>query len=179
LAANLEHLAELIRAKNDADLAIARMLGRPALSGNIGEFVAARVFGIDLMAAGNHAGYDGMFRDPPLAGNTVNIKTYSRNEWILDIGRHPCDYYLVLSGPTGQARVRPWVIDSVYLFDSEDLLPKLRARGIKISVATSVRKEFWEPARIFPARRGAPLQLTKTQITALELFAVAGLLERG
>lgn len=56
------------------------------------------MFGIDLMASRSHAGYDGVFCAPPLAGRTVNIKTYSRNEWILDIGKHPCDYYLVLTG---------------------------------------------------------------------------------
>ena len=99
MTGELEHLAELIRAKNEADLSIARLLGRQALSGNIGEFVAARVFGIDLMPSGSHAGYDGVFCAPPPAGQTVNIKTYSRNEWILDIGKHPCDYYLVLTGP--------------------------------------------------------------------------------
>jgi integrase len=39
LTEGLEQLAELVRAKNEADLSIARLLGRPALSGNIGEFV--------------------------------------------------------------------------------------------------------------------------------------------
>ena len=65
MTGELEHLAELIRAKNEADLSIARLLRRPALSGNIGEFVAARVFGIDLMPSGSHAGYDGVFCAPP------------------------------------------------------------------------------------------------------------------
>ena len=60
MTGELEQLAELVRAKNEADLSIARLLGRPALSGNIGEFVAARVFGIDLMQSGSHAGYDGV-----------------------------------------------------------------------------------------------------------------------
>lgn len=62
MTGELEQLAELVRAKNEADLSIARLLGRPALSGNIGEFVAARVFGIDLMQSGSHAGYDGVLR---------------------------------------------------------------------------------------------------------------------
>ena len=171
MAEELEHLAELIRAKNEADLSIARLLGRPALSGNIGEFVAARVFGIDLMASGSQAGYDGVFCAPPLAGRTVNIKTYSRNEWILDIGKHPCDYYLVLTGPSGQARVRPWVIESVHLFDSRRLIPQLQQLGVKIGVATSVRKQYWETSRIFPAWHGSPLGLADDQIAALGLFS--------
>ena len=41
---DLERLADLIRARNDADLAVARLIGRPAGPGNIGEFVAAKVF---------------------------------------------------------------------------------------------------------------------------------------
>ena len=50
----LQHLAELIQAKNEADLAIARLPGQEqALSGNIGEFVAARVSGIDLLTSGS------------------------------------------------------------------------------------------------------------------------------
>ena len=173
MTGELEQLAELVRAKNEADLSIARLLGRPALSGNIGEFVAARVFGVDLMPSGSHAGYDGVFSAPPLAGQTVNIKTYSRNEWILDIGKHPCDYYLVLTGPPGQTRVRPWVIESVYLFDSRRLIPQLQHLGIKIGVATSVRKQYWETSRIFPARQGSPLDLTDDQVAALRLFSAS------
>jgi hypothetical protein len=173
LTGELEHLAELIRVKNEADLAIARLLGRPTLSGNIGEFVAARVFGIDLMPSGSHAGYDGFFSAPPLAGRTVNVKTYSRNEWTLDIGKHPCDYYLVLTGPPEQARVRPWIIESVYLFDSCRLISQLQQLGIKIGEATSVRKQYWEASRIFPARQGSPLDLTDDQIAALGLFSAS------
>jgi len=168
---DLERLAELIRVKNEADLAIARVLGRPALPGNIGEFVAARIFRVDLMAGGANPGYDGVFHDPPLAGKTVNIKAYSRNEWVLDISGHPCDYYLVLAGPPGQAPIRPWVINSVFLFDAQELLAVLRSRGVKIGVATSVRKEYWEAARIFPAHPGSPLKLTEVQLADLALFA--------
>lgn len=170
----LQHLAALIRHKNEVDGAIARLIERPALAGNIGEFVAARVFGIDLEPPGSHAGYDGTFRDPPLAGKTVNVKTYSRNEWILDISGHHCDYYLVMTGPPGPARDRAWVIDTVYLFDTVELLAKVRSRRIKIGVATSVLMEDWEAARIFPARGGAPLRLTKAQVAALKLFGSGG-----
>lgn len=166
----LQHLATLIRQKNEVDGAIAQLIDRPALSGHIGEFVAARVFGIDLERPGSHVGYDGTFRHPPLAGKTVNVKTYSRNVWILDISGHHCDYYLVMTGPPGPARDRAWVVDAVYLFDTVELLAKIRSRRIKIGVATSVLMEDWEAARIFPARTGAPLRLTKAQVAALKLF---------
>ncbi len=97
----LERLAALVQIKNDADAAIAALIGRPSASGNIGEFVAARVFTIQLMTSGSHPGHDGVFTAGFLAGKTVNIKTYSRHESVLDISSHPCDYYLVLTGPAG------------------------------------------------------------------------------
>jgi hypothetical protein len=168
---DLERLAALVRIKNDADLAIARLIGRPSAPGNIGEFVAARIFAIRLMTSGSHPGYDGVFEAGPLAGKTVNIKTYSRQESALDISPYPCDYYLVLTGPPGQARTRPWVIDSVFLFEHEQLLAELGARGVKIGEATSVRKAEWEAARIFPAQPVSPLQLSKSQFAWLALFS--------
>jgi hypothetical protein len=171
MAEDLDRLAELVQIKNDADLAIAQLIGRPCASGNIGEFVAARVFGIELMRSGSHPGYDGIFRDGPLAGQTVNIKTYSRHESVLDISGHPCDYYLVLTGPIGQARNLPWVIDSVFLFDREQLLTRLRERAVKIGDATSVKKADWEAARIFPSGPAAPLQLSDRQLAWLRLFS--------
>jgi hypothetical protein len=173
LADDLERLAELIQAKNNADLAIARLIGRPCAPGNIGEFVAAKVFGVRLVQSGSHPGYDGTFEAGPLAGKTVNIKTYSRHESVLDIGAHPCDYYLVLTGPPGQARILPWVIDSVFLFDSAELLFRLKQRGVKIGVATSVRKSDWETARVFPRRPASPLQLSDDQLAWLSMFVSA------
>jgi hypothetical protein len=113
---DLERLAGLIQIKNEADAAIADLIGRPAAPGNIGEFVAASVFAIRLMPSAAHPGYDGVFSEGPLAGKTVNVKTCSRHESVLDISPHPSDCYLVLTGPAGQARVLPWVIDSVFLF---------------------------------------------------------------
>jgi hypothetical protein len=149
----LNQLSRLLRVKNDADLAIAELIGRPCLPGNIGEYIAADVFGIQLMDSGAHPGYDGLFQEGDMAGKTVNIKTYSRQEYVLDISPHPCDYYLVLAGPPGQARIRPWVIDAVYLLESEPLLARLAERGVKIGVATSIQKAVWDSARIYPPGR--------------------------
>jgi hypothetical protein len=75
-----------------------------------------------------------------LAGKTVNIKTYNRQEYVLDISPHPCVYYLVLAGPPDQARVPPWVIDSVYLLEPDGLLPKLRERGVKSKDRSSYQR---------------------------------------
>jgi hypothetical protein len=76
----------------------------------------------------------------------------------------------VLTGPRGQARVLPWVIDSVFLFH-EELLEALTARGVKIGVATSIRKADWEAARIFPPPSAPRLQLSKSQLAQLALFS--------
>ncbi len=171
MADDLERLAGLVRIKNKADAAIAELIGRPSAPGNIGEFVAAAVFAIQLVPSGSHPGYDGVFSAGHLAGRTVNIKTYSRHESVLDISPHPCDYYLVLTGPAGQARVLPWVIDSVFLFERKPLLAALTAREVKIGIATSISKADWETARVFPPQQASPLQLSESQLAQLALFS--------
>ena len=39
--------------------------------------------------------------------------------------------------------MRPWFIDSVFLFEREPLLATLAAHGVKIGIATSIRKADW------------------------------------
>ena len=65
----------------------------------------------------------------------------------------------------------PYVIDSIFLFETQRLLATLAARGVKIGIATSVRKADWEAARIFPPRPGSPLTLSETQLAQLALFS--------
>ncbi len=71
---DLRQLADLIRARNASDRGIARIIGRPAPMGHIGEFVAAQVFDIAPEEAADHKGADGHFRSGPLAGRTVIVK---------------------------------------------------------------------------------------------------------
>lgn len=125
------------------------------------------------MTSGSHPGYDGVFQRGPLAGKTVNVKTYSRHELVLDISPHPCDYYLVLTGPPGRASVLPWVIDSVFLFEHQPLVADLASRAVKIGVATSIRKADWAAAQVYPPRPASPLQLTSDEIALLRLFFTA------
>jgi hypothetical protein len=163
----------LIRDKNQVERKIAALIGRPATPGNVGEFVAAKVFDIALMTSGSHPGYDGVFERGPLAGKTVNIRTYSRHELVLDISPHHCDYYLVLTGPPSQAALRPWVIDSVFLLEHQRVLAELTSRAVKIGMATSVRKADWEAAQVYPPQPASPLQLTSHQRALLGLFSTA------
>jgi hypothetical protein len=52
-----------------------------------------------------------------------------------------------------RALITMLVIGSVFLFQREALLAALTASGVKVGVATSVRKADWEAARIFPPPR--------------------------
>ncbi len=86
------------------------------------------------------------------------------------------DYYVVMSGPSGAAvssrgGTRPLLIEGVYLFDAARLLDALRAQGLKIGVATSVRRGYWQEAEIFPRQRSRNLLLSQEQQGALALFS--------
>lgn len=151
------------------------MIGRPPSPGNVGEFIASKVFDIELAPSGVNPGHDGMFSTGPLAGKSVNVKLYSEDAGLLDISSHPADYYLVLTGPrpaaTTGVRSLPRRIDAVYLFDIASLRADLVTRGVGIGVATSVRKMHWEAARIYPIGEGSVLQLSPRQVELLQLFA--------
>lgn len=175
LAAELEQLAALIRDRNAIDLRLAELLGRPATAGNLGEFIAAAIFDIELAPTGVNPGHDGFFRSGPLAGKTVNVKLYSEDAGGLDIGPYVADYYLVLTGPKPVpslgVRSLPRRIDAAYLFDMEPLRLDLTARGVGIGIATSVRKALWQEAKVYPPRDGARLLLSPRQVELLQLFA--------
>ncbi|WP_326563859.1 DUF6998 domain-containing protein [Micromonospora peucetia] len=153
----LRQLAALLRDRDELDARIAALTGRSARPGDIGEFIAAQVFDIELAAA-VQAGYDGTFRSGPLAGRTVNVKIYGDAFTGLDISLHHCDHYLILSGPArppGAVRHHRWRISTAYLLDSRRLLETLTARGVKIGIATSIRRGDLEAAQVFPTPRGA------------------------
>lgn len=92
----LRPLAKLIREKNSIEDEIARLIGRPALVGHVGEWIAGEVFNIELENSANQAGYDGRFKDGVLQGRTVNIKWYPKRDGLLDINESALpDYFLV------------------------------------------------------------------------------------
>lgn len=98
-------------------------------------------------------------------------KAYARHERILDVGRHPRDFYLVLTGPEGPGKDLRCGISSVFLLDSLELDASIARRGVQISVATSVPKAEWEAARVFPVTESLPLPLSEEQVAMLELLA--------
>ncbi|MDX8034097.1 hypothetical protein SK803_28095 [Lentzea sp. BCCO 10_0856] len=163
-------VAGLIRERNRIDAALSACIRRPALSGHIGDWIAAQVFGIELDV---HAAksVDGLFAD----GRTVNIRWYLKRENLVDLHEDGPDRYLVLTGPKVPAEsslgtARPMVIDAVYLFDAAALKAELRARGLKIGTASSVAGQLWEDAEIYP-RHNPAFVLTEEQRELLSLFS--------
>jgi hypothetical protein len=75
------------------------------------------------------------------------------------------DYYLVLTEDLRSAAsscgwTRPWCISYVYLFEASALLEQLKARNVKIGIATSVAGRYWEDAEIFPSSKNPLYTLT-------------------
>ena len=177
----LAALAHSTGEKNVVDAEVARLLNKPALPGHFGEFVASRVFDIELHPNAAHPGSDGVFRGGELEGKSVNIKYYPKHDRLLDMNREGeagPDYYLVMTGPEEVAgpsfgKTRPWVIESVFLFDATDLVFKLRERSSKkkIGVATYVPADLWREARIYWNAEPRLLKVTETRRRRLALFA--------
>ena len=172
----LQRLASLIKERNAVENAIAGVIGRPAHPGHVGEFVASRIFDIELPESAVNKGSDGYFRSGPLASKSVNIKKFSLHQGLLDIepDARP-DYYLVLTGPKVQpvstrGTAQPWVIASAFLFDACALVQRLKQRGVKLGVATSVIQELWREAEIYPSPNNPALWLTEAQRNMLEMF---------
>jgi hypothetical protein len=173
----LAQLADLVRVRNAIEVCIARLLDRPTSVGGMGEWIAARIFDIELEAAANVAGYDGRFMTGPLQGKTVNIKTYTKYEQMLDINLNaPLDYYLVFTGPKAAAvssrgTIRPFGIERVFLFDAERLHAELAQRGVKVGIATSVRAAQWDAGEIYPRSNNPLLPASELQRRQLKMFA--------
>jgi hypothetical protein len=153
------------------------LTGRPAALGHLGEYIAARVFPIHLTKNAAHQSIDGYFFQGPLSPCSVNIKWYAVREGLLDIipGFLP-DYYLVLAGPLPtltaqlQIRSRPWKVNSVHLFDANDLVDNLEERRVRVGASSSVRRELWEASEIYPKANCALYPLSSIQYNLLKLY---------
>ncbi|WP_394613362.1 hypothetical protein JNUCC0626_25865 [Lentzea sp. JNUCC 0626] len=166
---DVRRVAGLIGERNRVDAALSACIRRPATTGHLGDWIAARILGIALEPQAN-ASIDGRLPD----GRTVTIRWYPKRENILDLKEEGGpEVYLVLTGPKSVAAssvgtARPLVIDAVYLFDANDIMDDLRARGRKIGTASSVREELWEAAEIYPRPHSA---LNDDQRELLALFS--------
>ena len=68
------------------------------------------------------------------------------------------------------------MIDFVFLFNAAELMIELKARGVKIGVATSVRKHEFQAAEIYPNKRNTSYRMTEDQMGKLMAFG-SGLTE--
>jgi hypothetical protein len=111
-----------------------------------------------------------------LQGRTVNITWYLKREGALDTTESTAlDYYLVLTGPrspavSSQGATRPWCIEAVYLFEARQLRSEQIARGVKRGVASSIIRQQWETAEIYPSATNTQLTVTPMQAEQLRLF---------
>jgi hypothetical protein len=173
----LARAAALLRERNAIDVELAELIKRPMTSGHLSEWIAAQIFDIELEASAAAAGIDGRFRSGALQDHTVNIKWYLKREGVLDITESTAlDYYLVLAGPLSAAvssrgTTRPWCIQGVSLFDARQLRSEQITRGVKRGVASSVIKQQWAAAEIYPTATNPQLAITSQQAEQLRLFA--------
>lgn len=173
---DLEKLSRLLTEMNSVGNRISEITNRPATIGHTGEYIASRVFDIELESSAAAKGYDGVFMSGRLAGSTVNIKWYGKLEFMLDINPEAVpDYFLVMTGPKSQPQssrgsIQPWVINFVFLFHGPELLTDLKTRGVKIGTATSVQKHTWQAAEIFPNQRIMSFRLTDEQMEMIFQF---------
>jgi len=161
---------------------ISEITQRPATIGHTGEYIAAAIFDIELEEAANAKGIDGHFRSGTLAGRSVNAKWYGKLEYMLDINPSALpEFFLVMTGPKAlnpisKGGIRPWLIDYVFLFNAAELMIELEARGVKIGIATSVRKHDFQDSEIYPNKRSMVYRMTDEQMGKLLAFG-SGLAE--
>jgi hypothetical protein len=173
---SIRRVALLLGERNVIDAEIAAIMCRPMTSGYLGEWIASQIFDIELDLSAVAAGIDGIFRSGPLRGQTVNVKWYLKREGLLDTSESPrLDYYLVLTGPASAAAssrgsTRPWCIEAVFLFDAHRLRAEQIDRGAKRGVASSVVKQQWDAAEIFPTASNPVLAISPGQAEMLDLF---------
>ncbi len=175
--AELRQMAGLLRARNAIDDVIATITDRPVNPGHLGEWIAARIFDLELEQSTTARAIDGRFRSGPLMGKAVNVKWYAKREGALDMTEHSSlDYYLVLTGPraaasTSRGTTRPLTIESVYLFPAAKLAETIHEAGLKLGIATSVRNALWDAAEIYPEQSNPELVLSPQQRHLLSFFS--------
>jgi hypothetical protein len=166
----LVRLAELMEERNHIEQEVSEIISRPFLIGHIGEYIASNIFDIELNKSASAKGHDGFFKNGELCGKSVNIKYYSRREGLLDLNSESgADYYLVFVGKSKASITRPWNIESIFLFEENELFEKLTGK-VKIGIATSVKKALWEDAIIYPNQKNMKILVSEEIREKLALF---------
>ncbi len=172
----LPRLAELIKSRNTVENNIANLIEHSVNIGSVGDYIASTIFGITLIESATHKEFAGIFSQKPLVGKSVDVQWHPRREGDLSLKTDPSpDYYLVFTGPKPvpgipHGFVTPWIIESVFLFDAQELLGALHERGVQIGTRTSVIGPLWDRAEIFPVQRNNRLILSDEQRRLLTLF---------
>lgn len=150
----LTKLANLLNEQNIIGNKIAEIIGRPAQAGHIGEYIASKIFDLELNKSAAQAGMDGFFRRGTLSGKSVDVKYYGKHERLhnFSAGKLP-DYYLIMTGQTVSAsssrgKTSPFTIESVFFFDARLLVTQQIERGVQIGIAASIPKALWAAAEI-------------------------------
>ena len=68
---DLVKLSELLKSQNLVHNEISQIIKRPALAGHLVEFIAAKIFDIELNKKAAQKGMDGYFRSGSFAGSSV------------------------------------------------------------------------------------------------------------
>ena len=172
---SIRRLSKKLNQRNDLDFAIHEdYIAKPVTTGNLGEYIASKIFDIKLQESGSTKSFDGEFRSGALVDKTVNIKWYTvrRNILALHKDRTP-NYYLVLSGPkfagSSKGVFYPLSIENVYLFKTDDLFDALK---VPIGNPTSIKQQLWDDAEIYPNNKSQEIEITDQQIKDLENFKI-------
>lgn len=171
----IEAVARLLRVRNAVDRELAALIDRPATPEDLGEWIAATLFDIELHDPASGPGPDGVFAGGALAGRSVDIRWYMNRETTVDLApADRPDFCLVMTGPlsesaTAPGAVRPLCVDEVHLFDVAALVASLTERGAAVGPASEVRKQEWTAAQIYPAA-AEHFPLSTEQLRALALL---------
>ncbi len=170
----LPQLASLLKSRNTIDRKIAAIIGHPTQVQEVGEYIASVIFGIKLEEH-PQKGSDGWFTQGPLTGHSVDVQWPIKSDGIIHLKTDPLpDYYLVLVGSKEVSSLHtlsiPWVIETVHLFHSSELMTALRERGVQVGTGTSITGPLWERSEIYPRQRENRLMLSPQQLEMLALF---------
>jgi hypothetical protein len=167
-------LAALLRERDGIEAEIADAADGSSCCRDVGRFIAARVFDIDLTPHATDPCHTGRFTSGPLTGQTVTVTTDADVVAADDVLASAGDYHLILRGPgrccdgVGHHRFR---ISEVYLLHARRLR-KLLSGHVGGEPGTRLPYTDLTAARLYPAEgREALLHLTRDQRSVLSLFS--------